>query len=222
MDEVNSPGSVSSEPPDSLPRGLFSQHSLAGRMLRAAKLDSTLYEEVEHDPAATLQAMVVVILSSVAAGAGALFLGDFSGLIFRALEALLGWVAWASLTYLIGTRLLPEPATSSDMGEMLRTVGFSSSPGLIRIAALLPFLIPIPPSIAGNSSEDVFQIRLAIFDTVHFAAWIWMLVAMVIGVRQALDYKSTGRAIGVCLIALTIVFIIMKVAGIGPLAQSAH
>ena len=184
---------------------------LAARMLRAAKLDAQLYEEVEHDQAATGQAMLVVILSSVAAGAGSLLLGDFSGVIFRALDALLGWVAWAILTYLIGTRLLPEPATDSDLGEMLRTVGFSSSPGLIRIAALLPFLAPVS---SGT--------RLAIFSAVHVAGWIWMLIAMVIGVRQALDYKSTGRAIGVCLIALTIVLALMRVAGVGPLVESAH
>jgi hypothetical protein len=34
----------------------------------------------------------------------------------------------------------------------------------------------------------------------NFIIGIWMLVAMVIAVRQALDYKSTLRAVGVCLI----------------------
>ena len=42
------------------------------RMLRAAKLDSSLYEEVESDTSALLPAMFVVLLSSLAAGIGTL------------------------------------------------------------------------------------------------------------------------------------------------------
>nr|MBA3966797.1 hypothetical protein [Nitrospirales bacterium] len=85
---------------------------------------------------------------------------------------------WAFLTYLIGTKLLPEPQTQADHGELLRTIGFSSAPGLIRVFALIP--------------------GLASF--VNLVASVWMLVAMVIAVRQALDYQSTYRAIGVCAI----------------------
>ncbi len=152
--------------------------SFTDRMIRAAKLDVTLYEEVEADKGAMGQAMGVVILSSVAAGIGTMGTIGIKGLFFGTLAALLGWFIWAFLTYYIGTRLLPEPQTKADYGELLRTIGFSSSPGVLRVLGIIPMLGAI----------------------LNFIIGIWMLVAMVIAVRQALDYKSTWRAVGVCLI----------------------
>lgn len=148
------------------------------RIIRAAKLDVALYEEVEADKTATKQAMGVVILSSIAAGLGSTIKAGFMGFIIGTIAALVGWYVWAYLTYIIGTKILPEPQTKSDVGELLRTTGFSSSPGFIRILGIIPGL-----------SAIVFLI-----------ASIWMLVAMVIAVRQALDYTTTMRAIGVCVI----------------------
>ena len=152
--------------------------SFTDRMIRAAKLDAALYEEVEADKGAMGQAMGVVVLSSVAAGIGTINVTGISGLILGTVVALLGWFIWAFLTYYIGTRLLPEPQTKADYGELLRTIGFSSSPGVLRFLAIIPALGAI----------------------VNFIIGIWMLVAMIIAVRQALDYDSTWRAIGVCLI----------------------
>jgi hypothetical protein len=110
-----------------------------------------------------------------------------SGLVIGLIAALVGWFIWAFLTYVIGTKLLPEPQTKADMGELLRTIGFSSSPGVIRILGIIPALEMIAFLVAG----------------------IWMLVAMVIAVRQALDYSSTWRAVGVCVIGWIIQVIIM-------------
>lgn len=154
--------------------------SLVERMIRAAKLDANLYEEVEADTGATRQAMLVVVLSSLAAGIGSVSVGGFglTGLLFGALTALVSWYIWAFLTYFIGTRFLPEPQTEADVGQLLRTIGFSSSPGLLRIAGIIPGLTGIVFLVSG----------------------VWMLVAMVIAVRQALDYHGTARAIGVCVI----------------------
>ena len=152
--------------------------SFTDRMIRAAKLDVALYEEVEADKGAMGQAMGVVILASVAAGIGAISATGIKGLIFGTIVALLGWFIWAFLTYFIGTRLLPEPQTKADYGELLRTIGFSSSPGVLRVFGIIPMM--------GN--------------ILNFICGIWMLVAMVIAVRQALDYKSTWRAVAVCLI----------------------
>ena len=160
--------------------------SFTDRMIRAAKLDAALYEEVEADTGAMGQAMGVVILSSVAAGIGAIRITGINGLIFGTIVALLGWFIWAFLTYYIGTRLLPEPQTKADYGELLRTIGFSSSPGVLRVLAIIPMLGTIVNIIAG----------------------IWMLVAMVIAVRQALDYNSTWRAVGVCFIGWIVQIII--------------
>ena len=152
------------------------------RIIRAAKLDVNLYEEVEADKGAMGQAMAVVVVSSVAAGLGSVSQGGVAGIFMGTVSALVGWFIWAYLTYLIGTKLLPEPQTRADYGELLRTIGFSSSPGLIRVLGIIPGLSGI----------------------VFFAASIWMLVAMVIAVRQALDYTGTLRAIGVCVIGWVI------------------
>ena len=151
--------------------------NFGNRIFRAARLDVALYEEVEADKSALGQAMGVVILSSIAAGIGSTSAGIL-GMLIGVVVALVGWYIWAYLTYFIGTRLLPEPQTKADHGELLRTIGFSSSPGLIRVLGIVPVIRGI-----------VFPI-----------AAIWMLVAMVIAVRQALDYTGTLRAIGVCAI----------------------
>ncbi len=148
------------------------------RMVRAAKLDVNLYEEVEADKGSMGQAMTVVIISSIAAGFGSIAKGGIGGIFIGTITALIGWYVWAYVTYFIGTRLLPEPQTKADHGELLRTIGFSSSPGLIRVLGIIPGLTGIVFAVAS----------------------IWMLVAMVIAVRQALDYTGTLRAIGVCVI----------------------
>lgn len=148
------------------------------RIIRAAKLDVRLYEEVEADNTAMAQAIGVVVLSSVAAGIGSVAQGGAGGIFTGTIMALISWFVWAYLTYLIGTRLLPEPQTRANVGQLLRTVGFASSPGLIRVVGIIPGLMGV----------------------VFFIASVWMLVAMVIAVRQALDYTSTLRAVGVCMI----------------------
>jgi hypothetical protein len=157
------------------------------RMIRAAKLDVQLYEEVEADTGALKQAMSVVVLSSLAAGIGSASLGGLRGVVFGILFSLAGWYIWAYLTYFVGAKLLPEPQTETNHGELLRTIGFSSSPGLIRIFGIIPFLTGI----------------------VFFVASVWMFVAMVIAVRQALDYKSTLRAVGVCIIGWLVQAVIL-------------
>jgi len=163
--------------------------SFVERMIGAAKLDVNTYEEVEADTSALGQAMAVVVMASIAAGIGSLRDGGFMGLVMTTVAALVGWFIWAGLTYIIGTKMLPEPQTQADMGEMLRTIGFASSPGLLRVLAILPFVGAIVSLITS----------------------IWMLVAFVIAVRQALDYKSTGRAVAVCLIG----FVVYLAIGVG-------
>lgn len=157
------------------------------RIIRAAKLDVHLYEEVEADTGAMGQAMGVVVLSSIAAGVGNIARGGLGGIFTGTILALIGWYVWAYITYFIGTKFLPEPETRANPGELLRTIGFSSSPGLIRVLGIIPGLAGV----------------------VFLVASIWMLVAMVIAVRQALDYKSTLRAVGVCAIGWIIQMLIL-------------
>ena len=151
------------------------------RIIRACKLEVALYEEVEGDQSATIQAALVVVLSSLAAGVGALSLGA-SNFFMAPILSLVSWYIWAYLIYLIGTKLFPEKNTKADHGELLRTIGFSSAPGLIRIFGFTPELMTIT----------------------FIGAGIWMLVAMIIAVRQALDYESTWRAIGVVVIGFLV------------------
>ena len=156
------------------------------RIIRACKLDVSLYEEVEADKSATFQAALVVVLSSLAAGVGALSLGA-SNFLMAPILSLISWYIWAYLIYFIGVKFFPEPNTKADHGQLLRTIGFSSAPGLIRVFGFTPELMSI----------------------IFIASGIWMLVAMVIAVRQALDYESTWRAIGVVVIGFLVQAIVL-------------
>ena len=160
------------------------------RMIGAAKLDPRVYEEVEADRTATPQALAVVVLAAVAGGIG---VGEgIRGLVFGTVAGLVGWAIWAWLIYFIGTRWLPESGTRSDVGELLRTIGFANSPGILRVLGIVPALGAI----------------------VFIVTAVWTLVAVVIAVRQALDYRSTGRAIGVCLIGWLVQVAILVLIGV--------
>ncbi len=148
------------------------------RVMRAVVLDASLYEEVEHDRTAMPGAGTVVLLSSLAAGLGA---GGWQGVSPRAFVvfsaiALVSWLVWAAITLEIGTRLMPEPQTRASYGELLRPLGFAAAPGLLQVFAAFPVV-----------TGPVFALCA-----------VWMLAAMVVAVRQALDYTSTGRAVAVC------------------------
>jgi hypothetical protein len=159
------------------------------RVIRALKLEASLFEEVEADRGATTQAIGVVLLSGIAAGIGSSGRGLAGGILLLTIASVLAWVVWALVTYVIGTKILPGARTEADMGQLLRTVGFSSAPGMIQVLGVIPVL-------AG---------------AVFFVASVWMLVAMVIAVRQALDYESTARAVGVCLIGWGVQIVLLGV-----------
>ena len=165
------------------------KNSFKNRIIRASKLDSNLYEEVEADKSALGQAMAIVIFSSIAAGIGLYKTGGFNGIITGTMASLITWYIWAYLTYFIGTKFLPEPQTEADLGELLRTIGFASSPGLLRIFYFVP----------------------GIGALLYLISSLWMLVAMIIAVRQALDYNSTLRAVGVCVIGYVIQIFILVI-----------
>ncbi len=162
--------------------------SFASRIVRAARFDRSLYEEVETDTGATIQALAVVVASAVAAGLGS---GDLGALVPISLFALIGWFLWALLTCLLGTKVVPERETRSDLGEMLRVTGFSASPGLLRVLGAIPAL-----------NAPVFLLT-----------GVWMLLTMIVAIRQALDYKSTLRAVVVAALGWLIFFGIGAVAG---------
>ena len=162
------------------------------RLAGALTLDSSAYEDVEADGRATLDAAVTVILSSVAAGVGLqAFGGSYISIVPMSAVALLTWASWSLLTFEVGARLLPGAKTHTNVGELLRTLGFATSPGLLLFAAVLPGLaVPVFVVVA-----------------------LWMLVAMIVAVRQALDYSSTVRAISVCVVGWLLTIAMLAVGG---------
>ena len=116
--------------------------------------------------------------------------------------ALFGWVIWAALIYVLGAKVFPQPQTQVDIGELLRTTGFAASPGVLRVFGIVPGLGPL----------------------ILLAVSVWMLVAMVIAVRQALDFTSTGRTLMVCAAGWVVMLIMIGLLGgfLGPVAQLAQ
>lgn len=156
----------------------------AYRLGGAAVLDAGMYESLEADHAVTRQALLTVVLASIAAGIGA---GQFYGdrlITFAvvACTAVVTWAAWAMLAQQIGTRLLSAPRTSATWGELLRTTGFAAAPGFLQVFAVFP-----------GARTPIFA-----------ATGLWMFAAMVVGVRHALDYRSTARALAVCALAVAL------------------
>jgi hypothetical protein len=159
------------------------RRSLIERMIGAALLDVSVYEEVEADRTATGQAAAVVAIVAICGAVGNLGQHSAKGPIGAVIAAFLGWMLMAGLTYVVGTRLFKGTA---DWGEMLRTLGFAQTPGVIAILGLIPIL--------G---------RLVIF-----AVAIWQLVTAVVAIRQALDF-DTQKAIFTALISWLIVWIVI-------------
>jgi hypothetical protein len=151
-------------------------NAFADRLIRASRLDAQLYEEVENDEGATGQAVAVVVLASLATGIGSG--GGLVGLVAGVIASLAGWYVWSALTFWIGTRMLPEPTTQANLGQMLRAIGFAQAPGILRVLGLIPGL----------------------YVVLAAATAIWTLVAAVVAIRQALDYRSTGRAVLVVIV----------------------
>lgn len=159
--------------------------SLTERMIGAAMLNVATYEEVEADQTATSQAAIVVAIVAVASAIGNYFRHGGRGIIGAVVAAFIGWLLWAGITYFVGTRLFGGTAT---MGEMLRTLGFAQSPGVIAILAIIPILGWLIMAVIA----------------------LWQLVAGIIAIRQALDF-TTSKAILTALIGWVIVWIITAV-----------
>jgi|GraSoiStandDraft_9_1057307.scaffolds.fasta_scaffold20218_3 hypothetical protein len=150
------------------------QAAMSDRMMRAARLDPQVYEELEHDLTATGQALTVVVVVAVASGIGHA-LGEIlgghpgaalGGFIAGIVTALLGWAVWSFLAYIIGTKLFGGIAT---YGELLRTIAFAQSPGVLNILNFIPILGGLLSLVVG----------------------LWILAATIIAMRQALDFDTT-------------------------------
>jgi hypothetical protein len=174
---------------------------LIERAIGAATLDGSAYEAIEHDRRATWQAVLVVLVSSLAAGVGAGGNRPRTLIAVTAI-ALVTWLAWALLIQQIGGRLMRIPGTAVDLGQLVRTIGFAAAPGVLQALAV----------VAPEFAALVFAV-----------SWIWMFVAMVLAVQHALDYPGIARAAAVCGVALLLILVTAAVIAllIGPTAASA-
>jgi hypothetical protein len=164
--------------------------TFAQRVKGVLILDARTFEEIEADTTANIQALLVVVAGSLAAGMGVGVRLGLVGLLRETLGGLIGWVMWAVVTWFIGAKLLPEPQTRTDMGELLRVIGYAYAPNLFAFFAFLPLL------------EGVIGTLVA----------FWLLAAMVVAVRQALDYVSTLRAAAVVFIGWLIFVLIQRLS----------
>jgi hypothetical protein len=156
------------------------------RVVGILKADVKAFEDIEGDAGAMGQAVGVILLVGVASLIGSILeVGLFDSVKYLIL-AVLSAALWAFIVTFVGTKMMPEPTTKADFNQTFRVVGFAQAPGLFNVFGIIPYL----GSIIG------------------FCVWIWSLILMVIGVRQVLDYSSTGRAVIVCLIGLIVAWCI--------------
>ncbi len=164
------------------------------RMFRAAMLDAATYEAVEADQNATSQALAVVVLASAGVGLGwtGVDVDRGGAVVALTLVAIAGWVMWALLTYVIGTRFFAQSQTRTTTGELLRVLGFAAAPGVVGVLGLIPGLGPVVAAGTG----------------------LWLLAAMVVAVQHALDFGSTLRAFTVCVAGWAIIVVAFWVLGV--------
>jgi hypothetical protein len=170
-----------------------SMASFQDRVTGAIRLQAATFEEVEHDASALSQSALVVLGVSFASLIGAIRWGFYPGAaVATILFAFIGWAIGAAVIWLVGTRLLPGKNTEADYQQVLRVVGFAQAPGLFSVLAIVPFFGWL----------------------VRFVVWVWTLIALVIAVRQALDYEDTLKAVLVCVVAQVIMIVVTMMVGI--------
>lgn len=149
------------------------------RVVSALGLDPRVFEEVEADRTALGQALLVVLLAGLGAGVGNVGLHSGTGAIAAVVGvSVVGWAGWAWVIARLGTRVLPAPSTSADVGQVLRTLGFAAAPGMFR------------------AFEAVGGLRWVLLPLTS----IWMVLAMIVAIRQALDYRTTWQAVRLALL----------------------
>jgi hypothetical protein len=165
------------------------------RVIGALGFDRGVYEDIEADPAALPQALLVVVLAGIGAGIGTAGIGDAAPTTIAVIAAasVVAWLGWALLVYQVGGRILAEPGTSVDLGQVLRTLGFAAAPGMFRAFEVL-----------GGTRWLVLPLTA-----------VWMVVAMTVAIRQAFDYGALSRAVAVSLLGWGLLVIVG--AGVGML-----
>jgi len=165
--------------------------SFGERVVGAMSLKASTFQEIEHDPTAMGQAVGVIVLAAVSAGIGNLFWGGLSGILYGIVTSLIAYAVWAVVVWLIGTKVMPDPATKADFPETFRTIGFAAAPGILGIVTIIPIL---------------GWLLMAVI-------WVWQIAAMVIAVREVLDYTDTIKAVIVVVIGFVAQLIVAALLG---------
>ena len=160
--------------------------SFGERVIGAMKLDANTFEEIERDPTAIGQAVGVIVLAAVSTGLGNIFWGGITGVVSNAIISLISYGVWAVMVWVIGTKLMPDPATKADLPETFRVIGFAAAPMLLGFVTIIPLLGWL----------------------ILFVLWLWSIAAMVIAVKQVLDYADYAKPIIVVLIAFVVQFLV--------------
>jgi hypothetical protein len=161
------------------------------RIIGAAKLDANTFEDIERDPTAISQAVGVIALAAVSTAIGNVWYGGFTGIIFGVFTSLIGYAVWAVIVWLVGTKVMPDPATKADFQETFRVIGFAAAPGILGFVTIIPILGWL----------------------LIFCIWLWTIAAMVIAVKQVLDYTDTFKAVIVVIIGFVVNFVITMILG---------
>lgn len=174
--------------------------SFGDRVVGAMKLSPATFQEVENDSTAMGQAVGVIVLAAVASGIGTIWFTGIGGIVMGVLRALVGYLVWTTIVWLIGTKVMPEPATKADFPETFRVVGFAAAPGLLSVLTIIG-IIPV--------------LGWLLAALIGLLILIWTIAAMVVAVREVLDYSSTGKAAIVVVIG-AIAYIVISAILTGP------
>ena len=156
------------------------------RVVGALKLDANTFEDIERDPTAMGQAVGIIALAALASNLGQIWRLGFGVMLIGVCSSLVGYVIWSVVVWLAGTKLMPDPATKADFPETFRTIAFAAAPGLIGVVTIVPFL--------------GWLLMLLLTPII----WLWSMAAMVVAVRQVLDYSETFKAVIVVLIGFVV------------------
>lgn len=165
--------------------------SFGERVVGAMSLKASTFQEIEHDTTAMGQTVGVIVLAAVSTGLGNVYYGGVSGILSGIIMSLIGYAVWALVVWLVGTKVMADPATKADFPETFRTIGFAAAPGVLGIVTIIPILGWV----------------------LLFVLWLWQIAAMVIAVREVLDYTDTIKAVIVVVIGWLIQMVVMALLG---------
>ena len=166
------------------------------RVIGALKLDANTFEDIERDPGATGQAVGIIAISALASGLANIWYGGITGIILGFIGGLVGYALWAVVVWLVGTKLMPDPATKADFAETFRVVAFAAAPGVLAIITIIPLL--------------GWLLMLIVYPII----WLWGMAIMVVGVRQVLDYTDTFKAVVVVIIGFVVYLVFWGLVGL--------